>query len=216
MTNGALRFFGLLLWLACSAAAARAEDCRTIHVVDHGYHTGLILAADAFDAAATLGTDAFAGAGWLQFGWGDAEFYQARDPGLSMAISALLSSRGAVLHVLGLPVAPGETYPPDRTIALGISPAGLGRIVERLRQTFVRAPGAYPVATGSSYGGRGRFYRATGDYSLAYTCNHWMAGLLAPGGVNIDPGGAALSADLMAMLSDAAPGSCHANDWQKR
>lgn len=178
-----------------------ARDCRTIHVVDHGYHTGLFIEADAFDPAASLGTDAFAGARWLEFGRGDAEYYRAADPSLAMAMKALVASESAVLHVVGLSAPPSEVYPRRAGLRLQVSAAGHGRLLRRLRAAFVTDAGGKAIAMGTSPTGRGRFFRGTGDYSLAYTCNHWMADLLIEAGVPVDPAGAALSSDLMAKLA---------------
>lgn len=189
-----------LLVAALSASALAAEACRTIHIVDHGYHTGLIVRAPAFDAVASLGTEGFSGASWLEFGWGDAAYYQAKDPPLSMAISALLNSGGSALHIVGHRGDPTAIYAGKTILTLQVSASGHDRLVQRLRATVVRDDRGEAVPLSRFNPDGSRFYRATGDYSLAYTCNHWMADLLVEAGVPIDPSGAALSSDLMDKL----------------
>ena len=81
-----------LIWLTLSPSDPDLfpGDGPVVHVVDHGYHTGIVLRqADMRAASIELGrTDAVAAdklrwlatrypeAKWLEIGWGDAAFYQ--------------------------------------------------------------------------------------------------------------------------------------------
>ena len=117
-----------LLWVLIGAAyiTARPADpmlrpprdgAGTIEivVVSNGYHAGVALprAALAEDASArgypslTEVTQRFASFDWIEFGWGDREFYQSvptvGDLSLPLALRALFSpGNTSVLHVVGI------------------------------------------------------------------------------------------------------------------
>ena len=55
-----------------------SEDERTIYVVSHGWHTGLILPYESLSALPDL-EKVLGESTYYEFGWGDADFYQAEE-----------------------------------------------------------------------------------------------------------------------------------------
>ncbi|MEC7130729.1 MAG: DUF2459 domain-containing protein, partial [SAR324 cluster bacterium] len=55
-----------------------SEDERTIYVVSHGWHTGLILPYESLSALPDL-EKVMGESTYFEFGWGDADFYQAEE-----------------------------------------------------------------------------------------------------------------------------------------
>ena len=118
----AIPIAGLVIWLTLSPGdpdlfpAKTAE--RPIWVVDHGWHTGVIVGQAELRAAA-LGleltepeaakrllwlTTRYPAAEWLEIGWGDAEFYQ-QTPTVSdvdpwLGLKALLIPTDSALQVV--------------------------------------------------------------------------------------------------------------------
>ena len=174
-------------------------DIIPVHVVDHGYHTGLIIPRSALQraAAAILPDDpaasdrllwlawTFPHADWLELGWGDAAFYQATptigDVDIGLGLRALIVPTQSVLQVVPGIGAPGEIFRGSDLVRLDLSPEGLNRLARRLAATVTE-----PVPTreiGPSLYGGGAFYAARLDYHLFRTCNHWIAWLLRGAGV---------------------------------
>ncbi|MEO1494341.1 MAG: DUF2459 domain-containing protein [Pseudomonadota bacterium] len=186
-----------------------------VHVIDHGYHSGIMLRpADLRAAAVEIGRDdpaaaarlrwlaaLFADAEWLEIGWGDAAFYQATptigDVDIGLGLSAVLWPTPSVLQVVPSWWSPAEEYPYSEQAALTLSWEGFHRLAFRLAQTIPEKPGP---SLGYSLYGHGDFYAAALDYHLFRTCNHWVAWLLRGAGVPASPIPGTFSATLMAEL----------------
>ena len=170
-----------------------------VHVVDHGYHTGLIVrpsslrraalavARDDQSAAKRLRwlAERYPGADWLEIGWGDAEFYQTT-PGIGdvrfgLALEALFTPTDAALQIVPIRGAPVQAFSHSDLVTLDISPEGMAGLARRLAQTVPQPAPSVPLGP-SLYGG-GAFFAAELDYHLFRTCNHWIAWLLRGAGV---------------------------------
>lgn len=75
-----------------------AETCRTIRLVGHGWHTGIVVAAT--DVSRPIAAW-FPNARYLEFGWGDRAFYMAREQSAWLALRAVLLPTDSVMHVAG-------------------------------------------------------------------------------------------------------------------
>lgn len=170
-----------------------------VHVVDHGYHTGLVIpratlhrAAAAIsprDAAAAERLRWLAGifpdADWIEVGWGDSAFYRSTptigDVDIGLGLRALIVPTAAVLQVVPGTGPPDRAFPASDIIRLGLSPGGLAGLARRLAATVAEPPPGQEL--GPSLYGAGAFFDARLDYHLLRTCNHWIAWLLRGAGV---------------------------------
>lgn len=186
-----------------------------VHVIDHGYHSGIVLRASdlRFAALEIEPTDPsvakrlrwlasrFPEAAWIEVGWGDAAFYQSTptigdiDPWLGLR--AILWPTASVLQVVPIHIEPEEAFRFSERLHLDLSDAGFRNLAIRLAGTIPPNAG---TALGPSLYGNGAFYAATLDYHLFRTCNHWVSNLLSDAGVPSSPVPATLSATLMAEL----------------
>ncbi len=168
----------------------QAREGVTIYVTTNGYHTGLVIPAAAAGhdwsmvARPTDLPDPEDAGEWLLFGWGDRRFYLETptwaELKLSTAAVAIIGSGESLIHVDHLR-SPGELAD-ARPVRL--SAAEYRKLVAFIRASFAPTASPYPPAI-PGYGSRDVFYPATGDYSLLYTCNSWVADALAASGVNI-------------------------------
>lgn len=76
-----------------------SEDERTIFVVSHGWHTGLILPYESLSALPDL-EKVMGESTYFEFGWGDADFYQAEEVTSGITLKAILWPTESVLHVV--------------------------------------------------------------------------------------------------------------------
>lgn len=174
-----------------AAAAARSDDHRVL-VVRRGWHAGLVLdRADVVETGLMAEAADFASARLIEFGWGDRDFYTARDPGLWLALRAGLAPTPTVLHLTPLAAPPSE----PEVIALGLSDDAFQRLVQAVSDTFDRGGGNAAIMPGR--GAADRFYPAHGEFHLRNTCNTWTARVLASAGVDIDPAGVITADTLM-------------------
>ncbi|MEK7245190.1 MAG: DUF2459 domain-containing protein, partial [Pseudomonadota bacterium] len=128
------------------------EESVAIYVTSNGWHTGIVVARATLRPGAVPEIEDFPVAPYLEFGWGDAEYYPAPRPTLGMALGAALGQNPAIVHLIGLPAHPREVYPNSEVVELGLSPDGFQRLIRYLDATFARdgaeripasAPGLY-------------------------------------------------------------------------
>ena len=203
-------------WLAVALSVALLIGCRTaapirdagppsrlVHVTSNGWHTAIVLPANALAAAGGIPEAAdFAGAAFLEFGWGDRVYYPAEQKTLGMTLSAALAPTPAVMHVAGRPAAPGGGTEYE-SVPVFLTEEGFRRLAAALSAEFERPAGgrAEPISRGLY--AHSRFYRAHGDFHLFNTCNTWTARMLETGGVALSPSGIVTAGKLMARLRAA-------------
>lgn len=166
---------------------ADAADNHRIWVVSHSWHTGIVVdRAEARGLLAAL-DDAFPEARYVELGWGDEGFYTAPGgaPVLGLAVKALFTSRGSVLHVVGLLRPPAEEFPLARVEPLVVSDAGFRAMLAAINRSFRRDAAGRGIALRQGIYGNSLFFMALGRYWALYTCNNWTASMLRETGCPI-------------------------------
>jgi uncharacterized protein (TIGR02117 family) len=183
-------------WCGACATGSRdtpaANDGATIYVVSHGWHTGIVVRKADVAPGAWPETDDFAQAEYLEVGWGDRDYYQARDPGFLDAVAAAFVPKPGVLHIVGFRGDVRRTFPASDIVALRISPQGLAQLVAQVRASYERDPSGQAIVLGPGLYGDSRFYGSAERFHLFHTCNVWTAAVLRAAGLPI---GASLTAE---------------------
>jgi uncharacterized protein (TIGR02117 family) len=199
----------LLVVLAAAAAiTARPADPmlwpprpgeRTVEivVVSNGYHAGVALPRAALAEfagypALIAVTQRFALFDWIEFGWGDREFYRAvptvGDLSLPLALRALFRpGNDSVLHVVGVGGDPERAFTTAELVRVPLSTAGFDRLLQKLDATFVPPEGGALPDLGRGLYGPSLFYPARGTFGISRVCNHWVADLLGAAGLPVAP-----------------------------
>jgi uncharacterized protein (TIGR02117 family) len=167
-----------------------------IVVVSNGYHAGLALPRAALaEFASGRGypaliavTQRFAAFEWIEFGWGDREFYRSvptvGDVSLPVALRALFRpGNTTVLHVVGLAGDPERIFTGAELVRIPLSRNGFDRMLQQLDATFVPPQGGALPDLGRGLYGPSLFYPANGTFSAFKVCNHWIADLLGAAGL---------------------------------
>ena len=171
-----------------------------VHVLSHGWHSGLATSRDALRASAErqgLGRlvailDRFAGYPFTEIGWGEERFYQetptTADLNLASALRALFRpGNTAVLHVVGLERAAPLVFRRSDVLAVRLSERGFDRLVRFLDASIKPDATGLPHEIGRGLYGPSLFYAATGTFSLLQVCNHWVARGLGEAGLPYAP-----------------------------
>lgn len=165
---------------------ADSERSQVIYVVRRGWHSGVALAAADWPQRDWPLLTTFADARYIEFGWGDADFYQADKPGAGMALAAVLWPSSTVMEVVPLQAAPPPGAGDFEAVAVHVTSLELKEIASALDASFEQ-----PITpTGKTYrtaGGEARFYRARGKFHLFRMCNRWTAELLQRAGCPVSP-----------------------------
>lgn len=196
-----LRQFLVVLLLFSLSSAARAESgTKTIYVTSNGWHSGIVLALVDLPPGVLPERADFPSAVYLEFGWGDMEYYPAPKKTLGMTLGAALPGP-AVVHVVGLHGHPRQMFPASEVVAVQLSGDGFRRLVHYLDATFLRARGAPRVApSAKGLYPTSHFYPATGRFHLFNTCNTWTARGLAAAGLPIQASGVQRAEELMVQV----------------
>ena len=186
------------LLLAPAFALAR-EAAHRIWVASNGWHSGIVLArADVPESVIPEIAD-FPHARFFEFGWGDAEFYPAREAGAWLALRAAFPGP-AVMHVAGLPDHPARLWPQVTILPFAVDTQGLRRLLVFLRHSFDRAGAGRAEVTARGIYPFSLFYPATGRFHLFNNCNTWTAQALTAMGLGASLGGVNTAEDLISRI----------------
>lgn len=186
----------LLLLAPALAAAARAE--KTIYVTSNGWHSGIVIARADLPPGLIPEAADFPAAAYLEFGWGNRDYYTTPRKTLGLTLGAALPGEAAV-HLAAY-AAPPRSYPGHEVLALTVSDEGFRRLVAHLHAAFARgrAPRAVKIAPGLAP--VSAFYPGTGTFHLFNTCNTWTAEGLAAAGLTIRAHGVQMAEELMSQV----------------
>lgn len=196
MRRAAPGLLAMLIWLAaCSTAPeaiapVAANPCETrqsIHVVSHGWHTGLVVKAADMNAIVPALANRFRGNEYYEIGWGDAGFYQADEITSGLTLRALLASSGSALHVVGFSTPPELRFPHSTVRKVDIARSAHANLLQYIHGSFARDAGGNIVMRGRGLYGDSEFYAGTGYFHAFNTCNKWTAKALYSAGIEIDP-----------------------------
>lgn len=172
-----------------------------IHVVSHGYHSGIVVERAALAEYAGRGGDAaliavaqrFANYEWLEIGWGDEGFYRSVPDVASLTVRLALRAlfmpgNASVVHVVGLSRPARETFPKSDIIRVPLSDQGFARMLVGFDASFGRGPDKAPLEPlGPGLYGPSLFYRGVDAFHVFNVCNHWVARLLSAAGLPTAP-----------------------------
>ncbi len=182
-SGAAICLIACMLLAGCSGerAVATVERTQVVYVVQRGWHTGVVV-----NAADWPRRSSFADARYLEFGWGDAAYYQADEPTSGMALGSLWPGP-TVMEVVPLREIPASADHDYYAVTLHVTHAELEAIAASIDKSFIQ-----PLsATGKTYrvaAGEARYYHARGKFHAFRMCNRWTSELLRLAGCAVRPG----------------------------
>ena len=178
---------------------ARDERIVDVYVISNGYHAGLALPRERLaEFASGRGypaliavTQRFAAFDWIEFGWGEREFYQSvstiGDMNWRMALRALFApGNRSVVHVVGISGEPAQAFRAE-TMKVPLSWNGFDQMLQKLDATFVPPQNGALADLGRGLDGPSLFYPANGTFGITHVCNHWIGDLLGAAGLPTNP-----------------------------
>lgn len=158
-----------------------------LYVVDHGWHVGVAITADALESAIPELEERFSRARFYELGWGDSDFYPAGEITMGAALRAILWSRGTVVHVAALPDSPPDYFAGIEILDTCLTEAETESVVRYLARSLKRDADGNLLGVASGLYGRSRFFAGEGGYHLLNTSNKWVAKALQSAGMDIVP-----------------------------
>jgi len=181
------------VWCGCATAVKDLyppdylKGYKSVYVVNHGWHTGIIVGRTDIPTALWTETEDFPHGEYIEFGWGDARFYQAERITVGMKFRAVFLPTSAVLHVTGISSHPMEFYRNGEILEIGLSEQGFENLIHFIHESYARDSHGKSVAIGKGLQENSQFYEANGIYFAGNTCNNWVAKALRSAGFPITP-----------------------------
>jgi len=198
-----LALFGCTTAPVPSALPRTGGEWRTLYVVNHGLHTGLVIArTDLLEVLPGL-AETFGEGNFIELGWGDEAYYRAEQSTLGLAVQALFWPTASALHVIKVAANPRQEFAGRELIEVRVAEDGYRRLLGFVAARFARSSAGALTELGPGQFDHSRFYRAEGRYSMLYTCNTWVAEALATSGCPLAFASAATAGQVMARLRQA-------------
>ncbi|MCP4294036.1 MAG: TIGR02117 family protein [Proteobacteria bacterium] len=159
----------------------------SIYIVNHGWHTGFIISADAATAALLQLNERFPKKSYFEFGWGDQGFYQAPRITVPLAIHAIFWPSKSVMHVVAFAQDPKQYFKSSEVRMVNISQHQMDSLLLFIRQSFFESESGSWISLNKGIYGDSQFYQGRGDYYLMNNCNKWTAKGLKSIGLDIFP-----------------------------
>ena len=156
----------------------RSDDRIEVFVVRHTWHTGIIIPKDRISGDYNTLKQTFPEADFLEFGWGDHDFFRSDKATFSMAARAILWPTRSVIHVMPYYRGPYLYFPKDRIFKIIFTKTSFFKLLERIDSSLYKGETGdlTPISADNPLGGC--FYRSNEKYYLFKTCNVWTAQVL--------------------------------------
>jgi len=174
-----------------------------VYVVSHGWHTGLVVPADTISDRLPQLKTRFPDARYIEFGWGDHNFYKADEITLGLALHSILVPTDSVMHAVALPTTPDNYFIASEVNSLCLDIEDYMSLIDHIVSGFSTGGDGAIEAQGNGIYGDSQFYTGHGNYHLFNTCNKWTAQGLAAAGLEIWPSFILRAESVMTSIDDA-------------
>ena len=203
-SNNKILFIILIISIAFVSINATSASQRKIHLVNTGWHVGIILPIDNVLKRNLPETVNFSAKKYIEIGWGDKTFYKASNPSFSMAFDALLKSTSSVIHLYGFNQTIRTTFKKAEIIELDLEEQNYIKLLYFIHKSLKRnADGSGRLEGSGLYGKENSFfYAANGQFHMFNTCNTWVANAIQSAGIEINSYNIVTSDSLMDAVRD--------------
>ncbi|MEX0773731.1 MAG: DUF2459 domain-containing protein [Balneolales bacterium] len=168
----------------------RDSDQRniSIYIVSHGWHAGIAVPTNEIPTDVWINDDALPPVDFIEFGWGDAGYYQARQVTLGLILRASFWPTPSVLHIAGFASPVPQYFSASQVVEVRISEEGMRELAKFIAGYFQVDDEGYAIPDGDGlYGTHNSFYKAETYYYLPKTSNTWTARALRSTGAPVTP-----------------------------
>ena len=195
----------LLIYIVFSFAPINANQKeKQVYVVNHGWHTGIVISSENISDAYKLKQEKFPKNKYIEFGWGDYDFYQnpSNDVDYFLAAKAAIWPTKSVMHVVGFDIEPEKFFGRSGMISLNIADSLFSNMHNYISQSFERGEDGDILPLGEGLYGNSMFFRSDKIYIFPKTCNVWTAQVLREAGLDLSPLQYQSASDLMEKLAE--------------
>ena len=158
-----------------------------VYVVSHGWHTGFVIPALEIQGVIPELEQRFGDTRYIEFGWGDKGFYQAKETTLGLTLRAIFWPTESVVHAVAVPQKVEEYFSNSEVAKLCLGDGELSALIGFISSSFYRDKNGNLLELQKGIYGDSKFYSGVGDFYLMNTCNRWTAKGLKSIGMDISP-----------------------------
>ena len=158
-----------------------------VYVVSHGWHTGFVIPAPEIQGVIPELEQRFGDIPYIEFGWGDKGFYQAKETTSGLTLRAIFWPTESVVHSVAVPQKVEEYFSNSEVAKLCLSDGELSALIGFISSSFYRDKSGNLLELQKGIYGDSKFYSGVGDFYLINTCNRWTAKGLKSIGMDISP-----------------------------
>lgn len=187
------------------ACADNESTCKSVSIVHNSWHAAIVLRTSDLAVKTMPELADFPSAQFIEFSWGDKDYFPDPQSGIFGAIKAAMWSSGSVIHLVGFTDTLEHFYRGATITELRLSPAAYERMVDYIDATFLREQSSGRARAAPGLFSSSRFYPASRSFSLLRTCNTWIAEALEQAGLSISPTFVVTAGNLQSQLSAVKP-----------
>ena len=158
-----------------------------VYVVSHGWHTGFVIPAPEIQGVIPELEQRFGDTPYIEFGWGDKGFYQAKETNLGLTLRAIFWPTESVVHSVAVPQNVEEYFSNSEVAKVCLNDGELSALIGFISSSFYRDKSGNLLELQKGIYGDSKFYSGVGDFYLMNTCNRWTAKGLKSIGMDISP-----------------------------
>ena len=185
----------------CFAAEIYKSAENEIYIVNHGWHTGFVVPASKIQQAIPELQKRFGNAPYIEFGWGDNEFYQAEEITSGISLKAIFLPTDSVIHAVAIPRKVEKYFINSDMEKFCLGDTEFKSLVNFISSSFLRDDSGNLMRLNHGIYGDSQFYKAKGDFHIFNTCNKWTAKGLESAGMKISTTFKLSSGSIMNYLS---------------
>ena len=190
-----LFIFGLLTLSACTlepyvvkpVESDNSPKRSVIYIVSHDWHTGFVIPAEEIQLHIPELRERFGNTPYIEFGWGDKGFYQAKEITTGLVLKAVLWPTESVIHSVAVPESVDGYFKNSQVEKICLNNGGLTSLLHFISNSFYKNEKNKVFELENGIYGDSQFYKGIGEYHLMNTCNKWTAKGLNSAGLDISP-----------------------------
>ena len=171
--------------IKCFATEIDKFAGNEVYVVNHGWHTGFVLPASDIQKVIPELKNRFGDAPYIEFGWGDNEFYQAEEITSGITLKAIFLPTDSVVHAVAVTRKADKYFKHSEVEKFCLEDPEFKSLVKFITNSFYRDESGNILKLNHGIYGDSQFYKAKGDFHIFNTCNKWTAKGLESAGMNI-------------------------------
>ena len=192
----------VIITIKCFATELEKSAKNEVYVVYHGWHTGFVVHASEIQKEIPELKQRFGNAPYIEFGWGDKEFYQANEITPDITLKAIFLPTESVLHAVAVSSEADKYFKHSEVHKFCLEDLELKSLIDFISNSFYRDESGSILKLNHGIYGDSQFYKAKGNFHIFNTCNKWTAKGLESTGMKISTTFKLTAGSIMTFLSN--------------